>query len=67
MTVQVPEEESQFRLRPCASCGCKGVGYQQRQEYGKPIYRVVCPGCRARTQWRDTRHGAQLEWNGVRE
>lgn len=63
MTVNVPDGESAFRLRPCKQCGCKGVGYQFRQEGKAIVHRVMCPGCKARSSWQDTRHEAQREWN----
>lgn len=57
-----PEQDSQFRLLPCA-CGNEDVGYQTCPSIHGAEYRVKCLNCGRKTPWYPCRHDAQWDWN----
>lgn len=61
--VEVPDQESQYRLLTCGNCGCTEAGYQEDVSKAR-LYRVKCPGCGQITPWFSCKHDAQIDWNG---
>ena len=60
-----PDQDSQYRLRACTSCGSSEVVYARYIGPGGPrLWRVVCTGCRAMVDLQGTvQHDVQVEWN----
>lgn len=56
-----PEPDSQFRLKNC-KCGSNMAVYLQMPD---KLWIVLCSVCKRKTNRAHTRHGAQLEWNGI--
>lgn len=56
-----PEPDSQFRLRNCI-CGSDQAVYLL---FPDKCWAVLCAVCERKTTRKHTRHGAQLEWNGI--
>lgn len=59
-----PDQDSQYRLRPC-KCGSHEVVYAKYLHHdGVPRWRVVCTDCGAFADLQGTvRHEVQVEWN----
>lgn len=60
-----PDEDSQYRLRACKTCGSQGAQYVQ---YAAPggglLWRIECPACGATVDLQtDVRHDLQMAWN----
>lgn len=60
-----PAPDSQYRLRPCKSCGGDNVAYVKYQTTAGPTWRVQCFDCgKTADPGRPApRHEAQLLWN----
>ena len=54
--------DSQYRLRPCR-CGAGGELVAYALIGSDKKWRAVCMVCGAESEWAETMHGAQMEWN----
>ena len=57
------DPDSHFQLKKCRLCESDDNGYVQRHT-GR--WAVRCFGCGFESPEADTRHGAQVKWNGGR-
>lgn len=63
MKIEVPDQESQFRLLQCRNCGSTKPGYQESCAGERLVFRVKCGGCGQLTPWWGCKHDAQMDWN----
>ena len=54
--------DSQDRVRACR-CGAGGEWVAYALIGSDKKWRAVCMGCGAESEWAETMHGAQMEWN----
>lgn len=54
--------DSQYRLRACR-CGAGGEFVAYALIGSDKKWRAVCMVCGAESEWAETMHGAQMEWN----
>lgn len=62
--IEVPEPDSQFRLRPCGRCGGDNVAYVRYKLGMQEPWRVRCFDCGHTVDKQAVfRHEAQIAWN----
>ena len=59
-----PDPDSHFRLRSCKKCGGNNVAFVQRQIEAE-LWSAECFDCGYAGESHQTRHGAQIQWNGT--
>lgn len=59
---EVPDRDSQYRLREC-KCGCPDVIYLQVYSAVGAVWETMCTGCGTKGKAFPIRHDAQVFWN----
>ncbi len=62
--IQIPAQDSQYRLLHCPKCKSDNVAYVHYDGKGGAAWRVTCFGCGYTVdKGNRVRHDAQLNWN----
>ena len=62
--IKLPDQDSQWRLRPCKKCKSDNMAYVHYNAKGGEAWRVECFACgHTVDKGCKVRHDAQLHWN----